>query len=386
MYNIASRRTGAILPLIAVFITAFLLIAALTINSNWFMYNHTNAQNTADISARAALQHILEDTEVDGRVDRARDLGVRLYDLNFRRDGPGFTRERIRFGRIANPRVDDPEFVESPSEQEAISAVFVDSPIELEQQQVEVFFSQMLGSAPKTKIYADAKASTRPVDVMLCLDASRSMNRVSGSQRGLPPGGTSIHEPPLPGSRWLELRDTVAVFLQAMRETNPNARVGLVTFGGGITDSDHVSSELDSDWVRFETPLTAVIANEIVDITATLDSYVIDYPALGLGTSLFDGIDTSVASFNTNDESSKHIVMLSDGEQVADGRSGPMVAATAAKDAGITIHTIAFGRSLRVMENIANETGGATFAALSEQELKEAFSALLGRFRIQLVE
>ena len=73
-----SQRSGAVLPLIAVFITAFMLVAALTINSNWFMFNHTNAQNTADISARASLQKIIVDSQADGRIDRARDLGVRL--------------------------------------------------------------------------------------------------------------------------------------------------------------------------------------------------------------------------------------------------------------------------------------------------------------------
>ena len=383
-----SQRTGAVLPMIAVFIAAFLFVAALTINSNWFMFNHTNAQNTADISARASLQKILSDTDANGRFDRARDLGVRLYDLNLARDVEEFDAQRIRFGNVINSSIDDPSFVESLNEDDLVSAVHVDSPLQVEHQQVEVFFNELLGADKHIKIYADAKASSRPVDIMLCLDASRSMNKRSGSN-GFPPGATTIHQPPMPASRWFELKDTVAVFLQAMKETNPNARVGLVTFGGGLglpAARASSASPLDDDWSRFEKELTVVIASDIVDITNTMESYATDYPALGYGTSLYDGIETSIASFSQNDQSSKHIVMLSDGEQVADGRSEPSVAAQNAADKGIKIHTIAFGRSLTVMENIAADTGGSTFAAVSEAELREAFAQLLGRFRVQLVD
>ena len=383
MINITSRRTGAVLPLIAVFLAAFLFVAALTINSNWFMFNHTNAQTTADIAARASLQKITSDSDVDGRMERARDLGTRLYDLNLVRNAPGFSRERIRFGNIPDPSTDDPEFVETSNENDVISAVYVDSPIQIEQQQVEVFFSSLLGSAPTTKIFADAKVSTRPIDIMLCLDASRSMNRAADME-GFPPGQPDARRPPAEGSRWFALRDTVAIFISAMRQINPNARIGLVTFGGGVPHN--FPSGLDDDLSRFEIPLTVVVSSDIADITATLDSYVTDFPALGQGTSLYDGLQTSIQNFENNG-SSQHIVMLSDGSQGGGvDRPDPLLAAADAADAGITVHTIAFGETLTVMEDIANKAGGATFAALSGQELREAFANLLGRFRIQLVD
>ena len=383
MITNASQRTGAVLPMIAVFISAFLFIGALTINSNWFMFNHTNVQNTADIAARASLQKIIGDAGGEGRLERARNLGVRLYDLNLAREAPGFARERIRFGNIPDPSTDDPEFIETFSENDVISAVFVDSPVQLEQQQVEVFFSQLLGSAPTTKIFADAKVSTRPVDIMLCLDASRSMNRAADME-GFPPGQPNARRPPAEGSRWFALRDTVAIFISAMREINPNARIGLVTFGGGV--EHNFPSGLDDDLSRFEIPLTVVASSNIADITATLDSYVTDFPALGQGTSLYDGLQTSIQNFE-NVGSSQHILMLSDGSQGGGvDRPDPLLAAADAASAGITVHTIAFGETLTVMEDIAADAGGATFAAFSEQELRDAFANLLGRFRVQLVD
>ena len=387
MKNVSSIRTGAVLPLVALFIATFLFIAALTINSNWFMFNYTNAQNTADISARAALQKIVIDTEVEGRFDRARDLGVQLYDLNIARNSTSFDRDRIRFGNMLDVSVADPEFKETFNEDDVVSAVHVDSPEKLEQQQVQVFFSDLLGAEQKTTIYADAKASTRPIDIILSLDASRSMNWISGRNR-FPTGGTTIHEPPLPGSRWFELTDTVELFLDAMQDVNPNARVGLVTFGGGAYYSRNPVSELDEDFARFEKGLTVVIADDIVEITEIMKSYSTDYPALGLGTSLYDGVETAVAAFLDDTDSAKHIVMLSDGDQAAVNRPDSINAAPDAVDAGVTIHTIAFGltRYNRELADIAEATGGASFEAASEEELKEAFAQLLGRFRVQLAD
>ena len=382
-----SQRSGAVLPLVAVFITAFMLVAALTINSNWFMFNHTNAQNTADISARASLQRIVVDSQGDGRIDRARDLGVRLYNLNITRNGPGFSPERIRFGNTQGDGTGN-TFSEVFSDSDVVSAVFVDSPVQLEQQNVEVFFAGLLGSGPHVKIVADATVSTRPIDIILCLDASRSMTRLSGgTPNQLPPGGMTIHEPPLPGSRWHSLTDTVVLFLDALRDTNPNARVGLVTFGGGATPNANQQppSPLDDDLSRFEVPLTVVVDNDVANINAVMDSYV-DHPALGLGTSLYDGIETSIGAFQTDTNSVRHIVMLSDGSQAAVTRPDPIVAASAASQANIVIHTISFDGDLETMQDIADETGGATFAAASDDELREAFAQLLGRFRVQLVD
>lgn len=391
MINNVSRRTGAVLPLIAVFIAAFMFVAALTINSNWFMFNHTNAQNTADICARASLQTILDDTSSNGRFERARDLGTRLYDLNFARNVSSFDADRIRFGNVLDASVDDPEFIETLDEDNVVSAVHVDSPVQLEQQQVEVFFSKLLGSDPKIKIFADAKASTQPLDIFLCLDASRSMNLTPNSPNTLsravfPPGATDMNEPPFPGSRWDGLTETVELFLNEMLEKNPNARIGLVTFGGGGNPRGNISSPLDADLSRFEVGLTIAAADGVKKINDVLESYVTDYPALAWGTSLYDGLTTATKSFLKDNNSSKHIIMLSDGSQAGVTRPNPLIAARSAANKDITVHTVAFGGGERSMRDIAVMGGGETFFAASELELKEAFGSLLSRFRVQLVD
>ena len=387
--NFSNRRAGAIIPLLALVVTAMLAIAALTINSNWMLFSQINVQNSADLSARSALVKVIADTEFDGRIDRARSLGGRLYDLNIDRPNhPGFDANEIRFGSVADRAALEPTFVATNSNNFPISAVHVGAPVAQDQREINVFLSTFLGGRQTVDVAADALASTRPLDLVLCLDASRSMNRTS-SLGDFPPGGSSIHEVPLPGSRWFEVTDTVELFLESMQAVNPNARVALVTFGGGAGDSrvakTGVASALDADHARLEQPLTIVISPQANAINQTLQSYVDDNPALGLGTSLFDGLEFSLAALN-DPNASRHVIMLSDGNQAAVTRPDPLTVATTAQQNGVTVHTISFGGNINVMENIANETGGENFTALSEEELRQAFADLLGRFRTQLVD
>lgn len=376
------KRNGAVLPLLAVVLVAMLAIVALTINSNWLLYSQINVQNTADLSARASLVKIISDTEINGRIDRARDLGVRLYNLNIDRPTKNFEPAAVRFGNIDFDLADLP-FGETNTDSNQITAVHVDTPTSMEQRDVNVFLSSFLGGPETVTVVADSRVSTRQVDVILCLDASRSMNRTVDNS--FPDGGSTIHEPPLPGSRWFEVRQTVALFLAAMRDTNPNARVGLVTFGGGLLDTGKLESDLDLEFARFENELTVVIADEISELVETMDSYATDFPALGLGTSLYDGLEFSRDAFGVNTGASRHVIMLSDGHQVAP-RPAPINAANNAAAADITVHTISFGGNFGVMTDIAEATGGSNFSALTSEELEEAFAALLSRFRVQLID
>lgn len=384
------RRTGAIIPLLAVVITVILAIAALTINGSWLMYNRVNAQNTADLSSRSALVKVIGDTQFNGRIDRARDLAVRMYDLNIDRNSTGIDRDRIRFGSVEDTSAFEPVFTETNSNRAAISAVHVDTPTTAEQRGVKVFLSQFLGGRQTVDIVSEATSSTRPLDLILCLDASRSMAKKSTTNEF--PAGGGLNKPPLAGSRWFELKETVALFLNAMQQVNPNARIGLVTFGGGASEEivqktgKGVRSPLDDEFARLDQALTLVISNEANQINDTLNSYGADLPALGLGTSIIDGLQISLDSFDDS-PSSKHIILLSDGDQAAVGnRPAPINAAYDAADAGVIVHSISFGGNIGVLSSIAEKAKGSNFTALNDDQLKEAFATLLGRFRTQLVD
>ena len=224
------QRQGAVLPLVAFLLTALLVIVAIAINSNWLLYHQINTQHATDLAARSSLVKILGDPESDGRIDRARAMARRIYTLSLDRADAELESDRIRFGGVQNPNATEPVFIENITSEQAVTAVTIDRPQNLDDQQIGLFFSGVI-DRDSVGIVADAVVSTRPVDVMLCLDASRSMNRRPDGT--FPPMATSINEPPLPESRWFELVATVDLLLDAMEQINPNARVGLVTFGGG---------------------------------------------------------------------------------------------------------------------------------------------------------
>ena len=380
----SAPRKGAILPLMAVLLIVLISIAALTIDSNWMLYNVTNSQNSADLAARSSLVRIQNDNNRNLRVARARAIGKRIYDLNYDREGE-YNADRILFGSLQDSTVTDPVFIENTSDRAPVSAVNVQAPTNIAQQRVSLFFGSLFDSQADPLIFADAVTGTRQIDIFLCLDASRSMNRLPN--KGFPPGASSIHEPPLPGSRWFELKDTVQLFLAEIKAVNPNARVGLVTFGGGFPiypAAAVADSPLDATNARLEIPLELVISDEIGAIVDTMNAYT-NFEALGLGTSIYDGVLTSLQEFE-NDNASRQIILLSDGNQVIENRPSPAVAGQEALQAGVVVHTISFGGDFAALKGISTATGGSDFTAVTVEELREAFSQLLGRFTVNLVD
>ena len=376
-----ASRTGAVTPLMVAMMFAVLIVTAVSINSNWLLFHRINSQNTADLSALSALSKIQTDTSAETRIDEAKDLGSRLYNLNFQRTNADIQSSAVELGSIVDPDADEPDFVKNESDDSVVSAVRIQMPHD-DVSHVPLFLTGLLGGQESIAINADAIVGTKTVDVVLCLDASRSMNRVS-TGRGLPAGGTTLNEPPLPGSRWFELKETVEQFLVSLRETNPNARIGLVTFGGGWPLASWGISELDEDMARVEVPLTLMASDQAAGINDILDSYATDYIALGRGTSIYDGIDYCNQLFD-KPGASRHIVLLSDGDPWQPGRPNTMVAANAAAAEEIRIHTISFSGNFGTLRRVSAATGGTNFTAYSQGELADAFKQLVGEFRVQL--
>ena len=368
-------RDGAVVPIVVVLIILLLTISCITINSNWLLYHRINAQNTADLAAMSALARIQSDPDTGARIYNAKVLGSRIYDLNYDRASEGLDSDEVQLGFLVDPDEDEPTFVRAEELDAAVSAVQILEP-QSASNSVQVFLANMLGANDSVRIVANSTVGTKAVDIMLCLDASRSMNRLSSSN-GFPSGGSSINEPPLPGSRWFELKDTVRSFLDELRETNPNARVGLVTFGGGWPLESWGISGLDYDMARTELEPTLTVSDEVLGINDTLDSYATNYIALGRGTSIYDGIQDAVAAMD-NPNATRHIVLLSDGQPWQPGRPNTMVAAANAANKNITIHTISFSGTFSTLVKVAEETSGLTFTASNQSELNNAFHILAG--------
>lgn len=377
-------RRGAVLPFVLFLIIALLAVAALSINSNWLLIHQVNSQVTADLSARSALSKVQVDSDPGPRIKRAKKYGADLFSLNYYRPNATISEDQIKLGSL-EPSTDgsDSIFVQNEANGARVTAVHVDPPVSNVQNDVNVFLSGFLGHKETVEVTAESTASTGAVDIVLCLDASGSMNLLPES-RNYPPGGSSVHEPPLPGSRWFAMLDVVGPFIESVKETNPNARVALVTFGGGLTGRK-IYTPIDEFYARREVPLTLVSSNDIEKISQTLDEYS-DLPALGYGTSIYDGIAESLKDFD-DPAASRHIILLSDGSQaIRDQRPDELVAAQDAVDNGVFIHAISFGDTIRSLGIIAEMTGGANFTALSQEELDDSFRQLLSTFRVRLVK
>lgn len=375
------NRRGAMLPLVCIMMTVLLLFTGLMIDSNYIMLARTETQTAADLAAKSALLHLQVDSNQNGRLGRAKTIGSDVLNLN-----PVAGRERkiasarIHFGRLENPDVHNPVFVRNESRQD-ISAVRIEAPFALFNQRVKLLIAPMFG-VDQVNVTTEAISATRQIDVVLCLDASRSMT--AKPQGGQPPGGL-FDGPPVPGSRWFVLMETVGQFLNALKEVNPNARVGLVTLGGGKI-SPRVPSPLDLELARTEQGLESVLSSD--GINRVLRSYV-SLPALGLATSLFDGLEFSTDLLIAESQTvntDRVVIFLSDGAQALVDRPEPTVAASRAAANGVRVHTVSFGGRISVMEDIAQIARGDHFSAASGNDLKDVFVALLGKFNPRLAD
>lgn len=176
------------------------------------------------------------------------------------------------------------------------------------------------------------------IDIVLSLDASGSM-RASGlsEQRE---------------SRFETVQRVVRDFIS--KRLNDN--VGIVLFG---------------DYAFIASPVT--YEKEIV-------SEMVSYLQTGMAgdnTAIGEGIEQSIRALSFSKAKTKVIVLLSDGEHNS-GRISPKDAVKLAQEKGIKIYTIAVGDDFdpAVLHEIASETGGKSFAAVNEEELKEVYEQI----------
>ena len=196
---------------------------------------------------------------------------------------------------------------------------------------------------------------------------------------------------------------------------------------------------INSNWLlyhRINSQTTADLAaiSTLVKVQTDTDEHSRINTAKGLGTSIYDGISYSLEALD-DPNATRHVILLSDGQPLPTGgtsinepplprqpgRPNTRVAARNASTENVTIHTISFsGNSLTAsrgsladpihespqemraenvtihtisfsgnfsaLREVAEETGGENFTAYSQEELQQAFTELLGAFRVQLTD
>lgn len=176
------------------------------------------------------------------------------------------------------------------------------------------------------------------IDIVLSIDASGSM-RASGL--------SETRE-----TRFKTVQRVVRDFIAKRMNDN----VGIVLFG---------------DFAFIASPVT--YEKEIV-------SQMVSYLQTGMAgdnTAIGEGIEQSIRALMYSKAKTKVIILLSDGEHNS-GRISPKDAVKIAQEQGIKIYTIAVGDDFNpaVLQEIAAQTGGKSFAAINEDELKGVYEEI----------
>ncbi len=173
------------------------------------------------------------------------------------------------------------------------------------------------------------------IDIVLSIDASGSM-RASGL------------------SEKRETRfETVQRVVRQFIAKRLNDNVGVVLFG---------------DYAFIASPVTYE-----KDIVSEMVSY-LQTGMAGDNTAIGEGIEQAIRALSFSKAKSKVIVLLSDGEHNS-GRISPKDAVELAQQRGIKIYTIAVGDDFNpaLLKEVADQTGGKSYAAKNEEELNEVY-------------
>jgi Ca-activated chloride channel family protein len=203
-------------------------------------------------------------------------------------------------------------------------------------------------AAPVT-VDRDDPLNREGVDVVLAIDASGSM-------------GASGFDPQTRESRFDIARRIAQQFI--LERVGDNA--GVVVFG---------------DFAFIASPVTyekAVVA-EMMDY--------LGYGMAGQNTAIGEGIAMGVRALERSKAASKVVILLTDGEHNS-GRVSPKEATALAQKRGIRIYTVGMGRQGEfdeaMLKKIANESGGAFFAAYDPEQLSEVYDAIDGLERSKI--
>ncbi len=375
---LSPQRDGSMIVLTAVSMVILLAFAALLIDVAWMSTIQSEAQLASDIAARGALTSFVNDKSedsYDARVRRAQSVGETLFEnTTVGRATLQVDPEAFVFG----VRAEDGTF--SNSTRGTANAVEVQL-TNLNPDGFGLFLGPLFG-VDTFNTSASTTVSFSPIDVVLCLDISRSM--AWRLDRNRPPASVgTILAPPVEGSRWIALVKSVNQFLEQAEEQAPSLRISLITFGGGIRGK--TVTVWDNEQARVQNEFEFIGAAR-APIEASLEF--ISSEVLAGSTAVLEGLELAHQMFRDDslDTTEKICILLSDGVATT---GSPLEVAEALGLDGITIHGIYFAgdvKGLSQLQSVADAGGGMLLHADSTTQLDEAFNRILALLSVSLVE
>lgn len=389
--------------LCVVMMGALILVLGLMLELNHLNLERFNVQSSSDLASKSALAALYRNTSGaldQSKINAAKRVGVDIFNRNAKRSDASIG--HFEFGRfnLAGATFGS---ITDPGQFRNITAV---------KHTFDLGYKPILGSLMvknSIDLRPESVAMAGRTHLMLCIDASRSMNYNAFPGGKFPPGASTIHEKPRPGSRWYVLLDCLNNFFSSSNEllSSGSGSIGLSTFGGGFTEGggkrllppiDPEDPDEEPRYEKVRSPLDLQLArldfvggdfsHRRAEILNRLASF-IGFEALGYGTSLFDGINAAVDGLNANSTpGNRVIILMADGAQSPDlGRPAPIHAANRAASEGITILAIGYavGNSSE-LQQIAHVTNGKFFSVSTPGELAQAFDQITDLLTVRLVK
>ncbi len=405
--DVVWKRQGAVLPLMAVFITILFAMAALSLDLAYIELVKTELRAATDSSARAAASAL-----VQGETPAAvKQVAISTAALNKVAGKPlALTTSSVTLGQSVLQSNGTYAF---QANVQPYQAVQVTSSLSSQNANgnVPLFFGPFLGVnnyAPTNT----AVAAVSACDVCLVLDRSHSMcwdetgtswsypspygvdtygvsSTVTMAPSGLP-SGVFQQYPPTNGSRWLALETAVQSFCNILQSANGNTNAAMVTWAS--------TSPTQTVYSTKQAPFTlpaSVGATTDVNLTSNISSISTavaahsQSPLLG-GTDMYTGIEQGISVLtgsSARPSATKVMILMTDGDWSSPaGNTNPILAAQNAKSDKITIHCICFLQSANqtTCQKIASMTGGKFYYASDSSSLTSIFQQIAGSLPVAL--
>ncbi len=358
----ASRRCGAVAPLVAIILPVLLIFASFAVNFSYLELTRTELQISADAAARAAGRTLINTNDFDLARAAARraatnnqvaGAALQLSDADIEFGQSERTNLSSRYSFAPGGIVSNAVRIHARRDASSLSGVVS-------------LVMPSFGATSSFQSTQSAVSSRVELDVALVLDRSGSMvygdteESYNMAVAGLPPSsapaGWAFCDPAPPGSRWRDLLAGVAVFNNVLSSSYSEEHVALITYAGTSTTDLDLTSDYDGVLDAMDPYTQSLCAG-----------------ATNIGEGIYEAIDALGSIASSRPWAAKVIVVMTDGQH--NTGSNPETAATVAFDEGITVYTITFSSEADQsrMIDVADKGGGKHFYAADGAALQQAF-------------